>query len=113
MRAWQRLVAPLSGQHGRYAIFWSYPFAQHRIVLSWRRSGPSAHEEHLARRSSGPYGFCRCSPHEAPPREGLPCWVSVFIMLLGRSWVVEVAQEQVDRDTPVSRTPTLQNGIRA
>jgi hypothetical protein len=25
---------------------------------------------------------------------------------LGRSWAVEGAQEQVDRDTPVSRTPT-------
>jgi hypothetical protein len=27
---------------------------QHRIVLSWSGSGPSPHEEHLARRSSGP-----------------------------------------------------------
>jgi hypothetical protein len=25
----------------------------------------------------------------------------------GRSWAVEGAQEQVDRDTPVSRTPTI------
>jgi hypothetical protein len=29
-------------------------FRQHRIVLSWRRSGSSPHEEHLARRSFGP-----------------------------------------------------------
>jgi hypothetical protein len=25
---------------------------------------------------------------------------------LGRSWAIEEAQEQVDRDTPVSKTPT-------
>jgi hypothetical protein len=49
--------------------------------------------------------YCR-SPHE-----GLPCWASVFIKLLGRSWAVEVAQEQVDRDTPVSSTPTTENKI--
>jgi hypothetical protein len=49
----------------------------------------------------------RRSPHEASPHEGLPCWASVFIELLGRSWDVEVAQEQVDRDTPVSSTPTV------
>jgi hypothetical protein len=50
--------------------------------------------------------FYRCSPHEAPPHEGLPCWASIFIALLGRSWAVEVAQEQVDQDTPVSSTLT-------
>jgi hypothetical protein len=26
---------------------------------------------------------------------------------LGRSWAIEEAQEQVDRNTPVSRTPTI------
>jgi hypothetical protein len=50
--------------------------------------------------------FSRRSPHEAPPHEGLLCWVSVFGLPLGRSWAVEGDQEQVDRDTPVSRTPT-------
>jgi hypothetical protein len=29
----------------------------------------------------------------------------VFDLLPGQSWAFEVAQEQVDRDTPVSRTP--------
>jgi hypothetical protein len=47
------------------------------------------------------------SPHEAPPHERLPCWASAFIMLRGRTWAVEVAQEQVDQDTPVSSTPTV------
>jgi hypothetical protein len=50
--------------------------------------------------------FSCCSPHEAPPHEGLLCWASVVGLPLGRSWAVEGAQEQVDRDTPVSRTPT-------
>jgi hypothetical protein len=27
-------------------------------------------------------------------------------LLAGQSWAIEVAQEEVDRDTPVSRTPT-------
>jgi hypothetical protein len=48
--------------------------------------------------------YCH-SPHEAPPYEGLPCWASIFLALLGQSWAVEVAQEQVDWDTPVSSTP--------
>jgi hypothetical protein len=39
--------------------------------------------------------------------------VSVFILLLGRSWAIEVAQEQVDQDTPVSRTPTVAPGSLA
>jgi hypothetical protein len=30
----------------------------------------------------------------------------VVVSPLGRSWAVEEAQEQVDRDTPISRTPT-------
>jgi hypothetical protein len=49
--------------------------------------------------------FYRCSPHEAPSHEGLPCWASFFIALLGQRWAVEVAQEQVDRDTLISSTP--------
>jgi hypothetical protein len=53
------------------------------------------------------------SPHEAPPHDGLPCWASVFIALLGQSWAVEVAQAQVDRDTPVSSTPTVAPGSLA
>jgi hypothetical protein len=32
---------------------------------------------------------------------------------LGRSWAVEEAQEQVDRDTPVSSTPTVAPGSLA
>jgi hypothetical protein len=32
---------------------------------------------------------------------------------LGRSWAIEEAQEQVDRDTPVSRTPTVAPGSLA
>jgi hypothetical protein len=32
---------------------------------------------------------------------------------LGQSWAVEGAQEQVDRDTPVSRTPTVAPGSPA
>jgi hypothetical protein len=31
-------------------------------------------------------------------------------MLLGRSWAIEVAQEQVDRDTSISRIPTVAPG---
>jgi hypothetical protein len=50
--------------------------------------------------------FSRRSPYEAPPHEGLLCWASVVGLPLGRSWAVKGAQEQVDRDTPVSRTPT-------
>jgi hypothetical protein len=50
--------------------------------------------------------FSRRSPHKAPPHEGLLRWASVVVPPLGRSWAVEGAQEQVDRDTPVSRTPT-------
>jgi hypothetical protein len=50
--------------------------------------------------------FSRRSPHEAPPHEGLLRWASVIVPPLGRSWAVEGAQEQVDQDTPVSRTPT-------
>jgi hypothetical protein len=51
--------------------------------------------------------FSRRSPHEAPPHEGLLCWASAIGLPLGRSWVIVGAQEQVDRDTPVSRTPTV------
>jgi hypothetical protein len=50
--------------------------------------------------------FSRRSPHEAPPHEGLIRWALVVVSPLGRSWAIEGAQEQVDRDTPVSRTPT-------
>jgi hypothetical protein len=50
--------------------------------------------------------FSRRSSHEAPPHEGLLRWASVVVSPLGRSWAVEGAQEQVDRDAPVSRTPT-------
>jgi hypothetical protein len=57
--------------------------------------------------------FSRRSPHEAPPHEGLVCWASVLGLPLGRSWAVEEAQEQVDRDTPVSRTPTVAPGSLA
>jgi hypothetical protein len=57
--------------------------------------------------------FSRRSPHEAPPHEDLLCWASVVGLPLGRSWAVEGAQEQVDRDTPVSRTPTVAPGILA
>jgi hypothetical protein len=32
-------------------------------------------------------------------------------LLLGRSQAVEVAQEQVDKDTPISRTPTIALGL--
>jgi hypothetical protein len=46
--------------------------------------------------------FDHRSPHEAPPHEGLLRWASVFGLPLSRSWAVEGAQEQVDRDTPVS-----------
>jgi hypothetical protein len=53
--------------------------------------------------------FSRRSPHEAPPHEGLLRWASVVGLPLGRSLAVEGAQEQVDRDTPVSRTPTTAN----
>jgi hypothetical protein len=35
---------------------------------------------------------------------------SVVVPPLGQSWAVEGAQEQVDRDTPVSRTPTVAPG---
>jgi hypothetical protein len=53
--------------------------------------------------------FRRRSPHEAPPREGLPrtedCWLSP-----GWRWADDGAQEQVDRDTPVSITPTGEEG---
>jgi hypothetical protein len=31
---------------------------------------------------------------------------SVVVPPMGQSWAVEGAQEQVDRDTPVSKTPT-------
>jgi hypothetical protein len=51
--------------------------------------------------------FSRPSPHEAPPHEGLLCWASVVDLPLGQSWAVEGAQEQVDQDTPVSRTLTV------
>jgi hypothetical protein len=37
--------------------------------------------------------------------EGLLHWASIIVPPLGQSWAVEGAQEQVDRDTPVSRTP--------
>jgi hypothetical protein len=50
--------------------------------------------------------FSHRSPHEAPPHEGLLRWASVFGLPLGQSWAIEGAQEQVDWDTPVSRTPT-------
>jgi hypothetical protein len=46
-------------------------------------------------------------PHEAPPHEGLLSIASVIVSPLGRSWAIEGAQEQVDQDTPVSRTPTV------
>jgi hypothetical protein len=83
-------------------------FRQRRIVLSCHRSGPSPHEE----------GFWSLavyhrSSHEAPPHEGLPSRALVFIALLGQSWAVEVAQEQVDRDTPISSTPTVAPGSLA
>jgi hypothetical protein len=52
-------------------------------------------------------GFSRHSPREAPPHEGLLRWASVVVPPLGQSWAVEGAREQVDRDTPVSRTPTV------
>jgi hypothetical protein len=39
--------------------------------------------------------------------------VSVFILLLGQSWAIEVAQEQVDQDTPVSKTPIVAPRSRA
>jgi hypothetical protein len=52
--------------------------------------------------------FSRRSPHE-----GLLCWASVVGLPLGRSWAVEGAQEQVDRDTLVSRTPTVAPGSPA
>jgi hypothetical protein len=42
---------------------------------------------------------CSARPHEAPPHEGLFRWASVVGLPLGRSWAVEGAQEQVDRDT--------------
>jgi hypothetical protein len=50
--------------------------------------------------------FSRRSPHEAPPHEGLLRWASIIDFPLGQSWAIEGAQEQVDRDTPVSRTLT-------
>jgi hypothetical protein len=54
--------------------------------------------------------FSRRSPHEAPPHEGLLRWASVVGLPLGRSWAIEGAHEQVDRDTSVSRTPTVAPG---
>jgi hypothetical protein len=57
--------------------------------------------------------FSRPSPHDAPPHEGLLHWASVVGLPLGRSRAVEGAQEQVDRDTPVSRTPTVAPGSLA
>jgi hypothetical protein len=57
--------------------------------------------------------FSRRSPHEAPPHEGLLCWASVFGLPLGQSWAVEGAQEQVDQDTQVSRTPIVAPGSLA
>jgi hypothetical protein len=57
--------------------------------------------------------FSHRSPHEAPPHEGLFRWASAVVSPLGRSWAVEGAQEQVDRDTPVSRTPTVAPGSLA
>jgi hypothetical protein len=50
--------------------------------------------------------FSRRSPHDAPPHEGLLHCAPVIGLPLGRSWAIEGAQEQVDRDTAVSRTPT-------
>jgi hypothetical protein len=50
--------------------------------------------------------FSRHSPREVPPHEGLLHWAPVVGLPLGRSWAIEGAPEQVDRDTPVSRTLT-------
>jgi hypothetical protein len=74
---------------------------------------------HLLMRNSSRGGllvlssFSRRSPHEAPPHEGLLRWALVIGLPLGRSWAVEGAHEQVDRDTPVSRTPTVAPGSLA
>jgi hypothetical protein len=38
---------------------------------------------------------------------------SIVVPPLGQSWAVEGAQEQVDQDTPVSRTPTVAPGSLA
>jgi hypothetical protein len=38
---------------------------------------------------------------------------SVVVPPLGRSWAIEGAQEQVDRDTPISRTLTVAPGSLA
>jgi hypothetical protein len=57
--------------------------------------------------------FSRRSPHEVPPHEDLLRWASVIGLPLGRSWAVEGAQEQVDQDTPVSRTPIVALGSLA
>jgi hypothetical protein len=106
MQAWQKLVSPcrgsVDGTLSSVLIF----------LLSMKTYRADVDVVHPLTRNSSRGGlpvlnsFSHRSPHEAPPHEGLLCWASVVGLPLGRSWAIEGAQEQVDRDTPVSRTTT-------
>jgi hypothetical protein len=57
--------------------------------------------------------FSSRSPHEVPPHKGLLFGLRSSVYPWAGSWTVEAAQEQVDRDILVSKTPTVAPGSLA